>query len=121
MRPSDRNDERCESDDGDGHDGNDHLRSPASDTQDDKFEWLWIEMDQAAVPDQGVPFEPVHSSNGRDMLRIACSLITLPALIVAVFVANEAWRLSVLETLISVVLIIGFGVVAAGWSIRRDV
>jgi hypothetical protein len=49
------------------------------------------------------------------LLRI---FLTLPALIAAV-VSHEA--LGPIATVVAVIFIIGFAVMAAGWTIRRDV
>ena len=55
------------------------------------------------------------------MIRVAGLVLGLLTLILALSAANVAWSFSVVETLVAVVLIIGFGVAAAGWAIRRDV
>jgi uncharacterized membrane protein HdeD (DUF308 family) len=55
------------------------------------------------------------------MIQIIRLLLTLPALIAAWFVANDALSLGLIETVVAVALIVGFAVVATGWTIRRDV
>ena len=54
------------------------------------------------------------------MFRIIGMLLTLPASFVALFYANEALNLSVIETAVAVILILGFLVLATGWTLRRD-
>ena len=49
------------------------------------------------------------------LLRV---LLTLPALIAAVMARDT---LGPVATVIAVIVIIGFAVIAAGWTIRRDV
>jgi hypothetical protein len=34
---------------------------------------------------------------------------------------NDGWDLSLVEALMAIFLIVGFAVVAAGWTIKRDV
>jgi hypothetical protein len=55
------------------------------------------------------------------MMQIISLLLTLPALIATWFVANDVLNLSLIETLVTVTLIIGFAIAATGWTIRRDV
>lgn len=55
------------------------------------------------------------------MIRIASLLLILPALAVALLIANDGWGLSLVETLIAIFVIVGFAVTAAGWTIRHDV
>jgi hypothetical protein len=55
------------------------------------------------------------------MMQIISLLFALPALIATWFVANDLLNLSLIETVVSLTLIIGFAVVATGWTIRRDV
>jgi hypothetical protein len=55
------------------------------------------------------------------MIQIIRLLLTLPALIAAWFVANDALSLGLIETVVAVALIIGFAVAATGWTIRRDI
>jgi hypothetical protein len=55
------------------------------------------------------------------MIQITRLLLTLAAGIAAWFVANDALSLGLIENLVAVALIIGFAVVATGWTIRRDV
>jgi hypothetical protein len=55
------------------------------------------------------------------VIQIIRLLLTLPALIAAWFVANDALSLGLIETVATVALIIGFAVAATGWTIRRDV
>ena len=55
------------------------------------------------------------------MIRIITVLLTLAALIAAAFMANDAESLSFFGMLGAVVLIIGFAVGAADWTIRHDV
>jgi hypothetical protein len=55
------------------------------------------------------------------MMQIISLLLFLPALIAAWFVANDALDLGLIETLVAVTLIVGFAVLATGWTIRRDV
>jgi len=77
-----------------------------------------VEMDQIARI-AGV-YDDVHDPAENLMIRIMGALLSL-ALIVALVVAGDAWSFSVAETLAAVVLIIAFGVGAAGWTIRRNV
>jgi hypothetical protein len=55
------------------------------------------------------------------MIRIASFLLILPALAVALWIANDDWGLSLVETLIAIFVIVGFAVTAAGWTIRHDI
>ena len=55
------------------------------------------------------------------MILIIRVLLTLLASIAAWFVANDALSLGLIETVVAVALIIGFAVVATGWTIRRDI
>ena len=55
------------------------------------------------------------------MIQIIRLLLTLPALIAAWFVANDALSLGLIETIVAVALIVGFAVAGTGWTIRRDV
>ncbi len=55
------------------------------------------------------------------MIQMIRLLLTLPALIAAWFVANDVLSFGLVETVVAVTLIIGFAVVATGWTIRRDV
>jgi uncharacterized membrane protein HdeD (DUF308 family) len=55
------------------------------------------------------------------MARIAALLSILALLAAALFAANEDWSFSLVGTLAAVLAIIGFAVVAAGWTIRHDV
>jgi hypothetical protein len=69
-----------------------------------------------------LPAEPFSGKiDGDPMIQIIRLLLTLPALIAAWFVANDALSLGLIETIVAVALIIGFAVVATGWTIRRDV
>lgn len=54
-------------------------------------------------------------------MQIIGLLLSLPAWIVAWLVAGDALDLGLIETLVAVTLIIGFAVVATGWTIRRNV
>jgi hypothetical protein len=55
------------------------------------------------------------------VFRIASLLLAVPVPAVALLIANDGWGLSLTETLIAVCLIVGFAVLAAGWTIRRDI
>ena len=55
------------------------------------------------------------------MIQIIAQILALPALIAAWLVADDALNLVLIETLVAVTLIIGFAVVATGWTIRRDI
>jgi hypothetical protein len=55
------------------------------------------------------------------MTQIMSLFLTVPALVGAWFVATDALNLGLVETLVAVTLIIGFAVVATGWTIHRDV
>ena len=69
-----------------------------------------------------LPGEPFSGKiDGDLMIQIIRLLLTLPALSAAWFVANDALSLGFIETIVAVALIIGFAVVATGWTIRRDV
>jgi hypothetical protein len=46
-------------------------------------------------------------------------LIAMAAPITALFVSRNALNFGTVETLIAIVLIIGFAVVAAGWTLRN--
>jgi hypothetical protein len=59
--------------------------------------------------------------DGEPMVQIIRLLLTLPELIAAWFVGNDALGFGLIETVVAVALIIGFAVVATGWTIRRDV
>ena len=59
--------------------------------------------------------------DGDPMTLIIRVLFTSLASIAAWFVANDALSLSLIETIVAVALIIGFAVVATGWTVRRDV
>jgi hypothetical protein len=60
-------------------------------------------------------------SDGESMMQIISQLLTLLALVATWFVATDVLSLGLIETLVAVTLIIGFAVVATGWTIRRDV
>jgi hypothetical protein len=60
-------------------------------------------------------------SDGESMMQIIRQLLTLLALVATWFVATDVLSLGLIETLVAVTLIIGFAVVATGWTIRRDV
>jgi hypothetical protein len=55
------------------------------------------------------------------MVRITSFLLILSVPAIAWLIANNGWGLSLVETLIAILLIVGFAVAAAGWTIRRDV
>jgi hypothetical protein len=55
------------------------------------------------------------------MLRIASLVLVLLVLAIALLIANTGLGLSLVETLMAVFLIVGFAIMAAGWTIRRDV
>ncbi|WJR80188.1 hypothetical protein [Bradyrhizobium sp. NP1] len=52
------------------------------------------------------------------MFRLIMMLLTS---IAGLFVANEALNLSLVETVVAVILILGFLVLATGWTLRRSV
>ncbi len=43
------------------------------------------------------------------------------AAITSLFVARDALNFSVVQTLVTITLIVGFGIAAVGWSMRRDI
>jgi hypothetical protein len=55
------------------------------------------------------------------MIRIVVLLARLPALLAAGLAADNSLGFSLIESLGAMFLIIGFAVVAAGWTIRHDV
>ena len=55
------------------------------------------------------------------MVRVISLLLALAVPAVAWLIAEGGWGLGVLETLAAVILIVGFAVVAAGWTIQSDV
>jgi hypothetical protein len=55
------------------------------------------------------------------MIQIIRLFLALPALVAAWFVANDNLGLGLIETIVAVALIVGFAVLATGWTIRRDV
>ncbi len=59
--------------------------------------------------------------DGEPMIQIIRLLLALPALVAAWFVANDDLGLGLIETIVAVALIVGFAVLATGWTIRRDV
>ena len=57
--------------------------------------------------------------DGEPMIQIIGLL--LAALVAAWFVANNDLGLGLIETIVAVAVIVGFAVLATGWTIRRDV
>jgi hypothetical protein len=55
------------------------------------------------------------------MLRIVSLLLGVPAIVAGILLANSTLGLSLVEVFLTVAFIIGFAIVAAGWTIRRDV
>lgn len=55
------------------------------------------------------------------MIRAACLLFGLSAVVVALLAANFHWELSFVETLLGILAIISFAVVATAWTINHDV
>jgi hypothetical protein len=55
------------------------------------------------------------------MLRIVSLLLGVPATVAGGVLAGRALSLSLIEVFLTVAFIIGFAIVAAGWTIRRDV
>ena len=55
------------------------------------------------------------------MIRLVGLFLGLPSATVGLLLARDAWNLGFIETFAAVVLIIGFAVVATGWTIRHDV
>ena len=54
------------------------------------------------------------------MIRIAGGVLVLLALIVGLCAINDALSFSIVVTLTAILLIVAFGVVATGWTIRHD-
>jgi len=61
------------------------------------------------------------SERGEVVFRIGSLLLALAAPVIALLIANDAWSLSLIETMIAVFLIVGFAVVAVASTIQRDV
>jgi hypothetical protein len=55
------------------------------------------------------------------MIQIASILPSVPMLDAGLSIASDDWDFTPVATFIAVILIIGFAVVAAGWTIKRDV
>ena len=54
------------------------------------------------------------------MLQIVGPSLGVPAGVAGVVLANGTLSLSLIEFFLTVAFIIGFAIVAAGWTIRRD-
>jgi len=54
------------------------------------------------------------------MIRVAASVLAFLALIVALCATTDALSFSIVATLTAILLIVAFGVAAAGWTIRHD-
>jgi hypothetical protein len=63
----------------------------------------------------------VNPVGGSAMIRLISLLLSLPAAAVGLLVASDAWNLEFVESFAAIVLIVGFAVAAAGWTIRHDV
>ena len=55
------------------------------------------------------------------MIRLFSLLLSLPAAMVALLVASDAWNLEFVESFAAIILIVGFAVAATGWTIRHDI
>lgn len=55
------------------------------------------------------------------MIQIASILLSFLMLDAGLSIPGDDWDLTPVATLIAIILIIGFAVVAAGWVINRDV
>jgi hypothetical protein len=55
------------------------------------------------------------------MIPMISLLLSLHALFMGLVVANDAWSLSFVGTMVVVALIVGFAVAAVGSTIRHDV
>jgi hypothetical protein len=55
------------------------------------------------------------------MIQVASFLLSFPVLDAELSIANDGLDLTPAVTFIAVILIIGFAVIAAGWTIKRDV
>ena len=49
------------------------------------------------------------------ILSVAAATIT------SLFVAGDALNFSIVQTFVTITLIVGFGIAAVGWSMRRDI
>lgn len=54
------------------------------------------------------------------MLRAASLLLGLPALVVVLVAANLGGGIGLVETLLAILVIIGFAIIASGWTIDHD-
>ena len=54
------------------------------------------------------------------MIRIAGSVLVLLALIAVLCATGDALSFSIVATLMTILLIIAFGIAATGWTIRHD-
>jgi len=55
------------------------------------------------------------------MLRTVSLLLGVPATVAGAALARRALSLSLIEVLLTAAFIIGFAVVAAGWTIHRNI
>ena len=55
------------------------------------------------------------------MIRTVSLLLSLPAIVIALVVANCAGQLGLAETTLGILAIISFAVLAAGWTEDRDI
>jgi hypothetical protein len=55
------------------------------------------------------------------MIQVASFLLSFRMMDAELSIANDGWDLTPAVTFIAVILIIGFAVIAAGWTIKRDV
>jgi len=62
-----------------------------------------------------------RSERGKVVFRIGSFLIALAVAVVALFIPNDGWSLSVVETMVAIFLIVGFAVVAVASTIQHDV
>lgn len=55
------------------------------------------------------------------MIRTASLLLSFPVVAVILFAANASGELSLVETLLAILAIVSFAVIATGWTIDHDV
>ena len=58
---------------------------------------------------------------GDPLIRAASLLLGLPVLAIGLFAANISGGLNLVETLLGILAIISFAVIATGWTIDHDV
>ncbi len=62
-----------------------------------------------------------HAERDDPMIRTVSLLLSLPAIVIALVVANCAGQLGLAETTLGILAIISFAVLAAGWTEDRDI